>query len=47
MANLTRMNTMFQKGAVEIILDLFKGLSHTKACYDILLYFCGNHIKPA
>ena len=28
MAKLTRMNTRFQRGAVEITLDLFKGLSH-------------------
>ena len=28
MAKLDRMNTRFQRGAVEITLDLFKGLSH-------------------
>ena len=29
-AKLDRMNTRFQRGAVEITLDLFKGLSHFK-----------------
>ena len=37
MAKLNRMNTRFQRGAVEIALDLFKGLSHSnQLCLETL-----------
>ena len=47
MAKLDRMNTRFQRGAVEITLDLFKGLSplFKFSSYDKFLS-CGNYIRP-
>ena len=35
-AKLDRMNTRFQKGAVEITLDLFKGLSLSSSIPDVV-----------
>ena len=46
-AKLARMNTRFQRGAVEIALDLFKGLSHSKTLRCIyIIFFRGNCIRP-
>ena len=47
MAKLNRMNTRFQRGAVEIALDLFKGLSLIDpADNPIESYISGNCIRP-
>ena len=46
-AKLDRMNTRFQRGAAEITLDLFKGLSLFIWCYSTLYVICGNYIRPA
>ena len=47
MAKLDRMNTRFQRGAVEIALDLFKGLSHfTESISPSYNSICGNCIRP-
>ena len=46
MAKLAGMNTRFQRGAMEITLDLFKGLSllfHFSSVFDSA---CGNYIRP-
>ena len=45
-AKLTPMNTRFQRGAVEITLDLIKGLSHEKFKDVIISSLCGNYIRP-
>ena len=46
MAKLDRMNTRFQRGAVEITLDLFKGLSLYKQNAQQVALDCGNYIRP-
>ena len=47
MAKLNRMNTRFQRGAVEIALDLFKGLSQRNAQKQLLNGINrGNCIRP-
>ena len=48
MAKLARMNTRFQRGAVEIILDLFKGLSRNSrnTSQGQRIGDGGNYIRP-
>ena len=46
MAKLARMNTRFQRGAVEIILDLFKGLSLNEESFVVIVISSGNYIRP-
>ena len=48
MAKLDRMNTRFQRGAVEIALDLFKGLSRFLFIFISAFNgsFSGNCIRP-
>ena len=45
-AKLDRMNTRFQRGAVEITLDLFKGLSLPTNAMKFYFNLYGNYIRP-